>query len=162
MHIVKLLLGWGILLLINLSSPEIIIFSLKFHKFCAFSQMTLKICQKSAIWIEKVQRLDPVWMVERESPVCWNGDCAAELVYFEPRSVASRPREKEQKSFLEKWPDKHRYQVKWLKCVENMVEAAAAAPSNVVKLGLPVVWQQGVSLGTTPAYQLVNLHFSLK
>ena len=96
-------------------------------------------------------------MVERESPACWNVDCAAQPVFFELSSVASRPREKEQKSFLEKWPDKHKYQVKWLKCVENMVEAAAAAPSNVVKLGLPVVWEQGVSLGTTPACELALL-----
>ena len=44
--------------------------------------------------------------------------------------------------------------MKWLKCVENMCEAAAAAPSNVVKLGLPVVWEQGVSLGTTSACEL--------
>ena len=35
-----------------------------------------------------------------------------------------------------------------------MIEAAAAAPSNVVKLGLPVVWEQGVSLGTTSACEL--------
>ena len=38
-----------------------------------------------------------------------------------------------------------------------MIEAAAAAPSNVVKLGLPVVWEQGVSLGTTSACELAIL-----
>ena len=67
--------------------------------------------------------------------------CAAQLVSFEPSSVASRPREKNKSSFQRNdlTNIEYRYQVKWLKCVENMIEAAGAAPSNVVKLGLPVV-----------------------
>ena len=55
-NIVKLGRRCGILWFFNLSSAETLILSLKFDQFDPFSQMTQKVCQKSAIWNEKTQK----------------------------------------------------------------------------------------------------------
>ena len=49
MNIVELGFSCGTLWFCNLLSAETLIFSLKFDQFDPFSQMTQKVCQKSAI-----------------------------------------------------------------------------------------------------------------
>ena len=53
MNIVKLECRCGTLWFLNLPSAETLIFSLKFDQLDPFSQMTQKVCQKSAILTEK-------------------------------------------------------------------------------------------------------------
>ena len=53
MNIVKLGCRCGTLWFFNLPSAETLIFSLKFDQLDPFSQMTQKVCQKSAILTEK-------------------------------------------------------------------------------------------------------------
>ena len=56
MNIVKLGCRCGTLWFFNRPSAEILISSLKFDQFDPFSQMTQKVCQKSAISDEKTQK----------------------------------------------------------------------------------------------------------